>query len=176
MPNSQVSMASGARECAEATPSIRHERQEIVLCQISRPTAPALTWGPDWMANDQGYLCYPSRAYGCGRGCSCGSIWPDHGRTGETSGQHGEPGSGAAVGLSQDREPGSWADCSGEPTERAGLTGNGPSYLAPDRDSVIPPAQAIGPRWQAAAQTWADSSAVQRFLPDLNGCGDDMSG
>ena len=45
LPNSQVSMASGARECAEATPSIRHERQEIVLCQISRPTAPALTGG-----------------------------------------------------------------------------------------------------------------------------------
>jgi len=36
----------------------------------------------------------------------------------------------------QDLEPRSWADCSGEPTERAGLDGNGPTYLAPDTDSV----------------------------------------
>ena len=32
----------------------------------------------------------------------------------------------------QDLEPRSWADGSGEPTERAGLDGNGPTYLAPD--------------------------------------------
>ena len=49
--------------------------------------------------------------------------------------------------TSQDREPGSWADCGGKLIERAGLTVNGPIYVS--RDTGLAMTALSGPTWSA---------------------------
>jgi hypothetical protein len=84
------------------------------------------------MAGDQGFASRQVRPMAAVKSVLANQSGPIIAMLARSVTTIGEAGSSAGPGCRQEREPRSWATAVAEPTNQAGLDGNGPTYRAQD--------------------------------------------